>query len=156
MSDVKLQVVVDVHRASAGYWTANLKDLDGSVVHGRSLSQLRTEIQRALRRSGRNPTHIQVVEVLHLSADLTRSIVKLRDRRLELEHQNLALRQELGRIVRKLGSQLHVSVRDTGVVLGISAPYVHELRQAPRGRPPVKLQHRAKQKAEVRLAEPTT
>ena len=45
---MKQQIVVDVRRHRDGYWTASLMEVDGSVAHGRSLSQLRSEIQRAV------------------------------------------------------------------------------------------------------------
>jgi hypothetical protein len=56
---MKQQIVVEVRRHRGGYWTASLKELDGSVAHGRSLSQLRTEIQRAVGRSSQNRTHLR-------------------------------------------------------------------------------------------------
>lgn len=82
---MRQEIIVEVHRQKAGYWTADLKDLNGSVAHGRSLSRVRDKLHESVQRSGRNPTHIKVTEAVHLGPQLDLAVAEI-VRRRDIEH----------------------------------------------------------------------
>jgi len=131
---MKRQVMINVQRVNGTKWQATFPDFQGALASGRSIHQVRRNVRKVLRLFGVNLPGAAIVEHLELPTDLEEAIARARHERQEAETRAVAVRQNLGQVVRRL-HRFGLGVRDTGSLLGISAPYVHVLRQVRRGRP---------------------
>ncbi len=127
---MKERVVARIHRDKDGNWLVTFPGIKGAHTYGRSLSQLRRRIPEVLRLWDRNPSRVEVVEVLELPATLRQAVTAATKQRRELEERTRAVQSEMEHTIRRLQTQLGLGVRDTGELLGISPQYAHKLRHA--------------------------
>ena len=122
------RIVAKIRRDKDGSWLVTFPDIRGAHTHGRSLNQLRRRIPELLRLWDRDPTHVELVEILELPNNLRKAISVVTKQRRELEERSQAARRDMERTIQRLQSQLKLGVRDTGELLGISPQYAHKLR----------------------------
>jgi len=125
---MRQRVVARIRRDKDGSWLVSFPDIRGAHTYGRSLHQLRRRIPDVLRLWDRDPTRVDIVEVLDLPTNLKRAISIAAKQRREAEELSRAAQRELERTIQRLQTQLKLGVRDTGELLGISPQYVHKLR----------------------------
>jgi predicted RNase H-like HicB family nuclease len=125
---MKERVVARIRRDRDGNWLVTFPDIKGAHTYGRSLNQLRRRIPEVLRLWDRDPTRLDIVEVLDLPSTLRQAISDTTKQRIELEERSQAVQRDLEKTIRRLESQLNLGVRDSGELLGISPQYAHKLR----------------------------
>ena len=131
---MKERVVARIRRDTDGNWLVTFPGIKGAHTYGRSLNQLRRRIPEVLRLWDRNPSRVEVVEVLELPATLRQAVSAATRQRRELEERSRSVQREMEHTIRRLQTQLGLGVRDTGELLGISPQYAHKLRHAAKAR----------------------
>lgn len=127
---MKERVVAKITRDPNGNWLVAFPEIRGAHTYGRSLAQLRRRIPEVLKLWDRNPKDVDVVEVIELPSNLKKAIATTTERRKQLEVQARKVQEDLKETVRKLQSEMRLSVRDTGELLTISPQYAQKLRGA--------------------------
>jgi len=131
---MKERVEARIRRDKDGNWLVTFPGIKGAHTYGRSLNQLRRRIPEVLRLWDRNPSRVEVVEVLELPATLRQAVTAATKQRRELEERSRTVQREMEQTIRRLQTQLGLGVRDTGELLGISPQYAHKLRHTGRAR----------------------
>src|SRR5579859_3860632 len=129
-SPVKERIVAKIRRDRDGNWLATFPQIRGAHTYGRSLAQLRRRIPDVLTLWDKDPTHVELVEVLELPPNVKKAIKTTTENRRDLEVRARKVQQELERTIKQLQIQMRLSVRDSGELLRISPQYAHKLRGA--------------------------
>ena len=122
------RVVAKIRRDRDGNWLVTFPEIKGAHTYGRSLNQLRRRIPGVLRLWDKDPTRLEIIEVLELPTGLRQAISVATKQRLELEKRSQAVQRDMERTIQLLQIQLRLGVRDSGELLGISPQYAHKLR----------------------------
>jgi len=78
----------------------------------------------------RDPSDVELVEVLELPANVKKAIKTTTESRRDLDVRARKVQQELEKTIKQLQTQMRLSVRDSGDMLRISPRYAHKLRGA--------------------------
>jgi hypothetical protein len=127
---MKERVVAEIRRDRDGNWLVTFPQIRGAHTHGRSLAQLRRRIPEVLTLWDRNPSEVDLVEVLELPANVKKAIRTTTENRRDLEVRARKVQQDLEKTIKQLQTQMRLSVRDSGELLRISPQYAHKLRGA--------------------------
>jgi predicted RNase H-like HicB family nuclease len=127
---MKERVVAKIRRDRDGNWLVTFPQIRGAHTYGRSLAQVRRRIPEVLTLWDRDPSDIELVEVLELPANVKKAIKTTTESRRDLEVRARKVQQELEKTIKQLETQMHLSVRDSGELLRISPQYAHKLRRA--------------------------
>jgi hypothetical protein len=132
---MKERVVAKIRRDRDGNWQVTFPQIRGAHTYGRSLAQLRRRIPEVLMLWDRDPSAVDLVEVLELPANVKKAIQTTTQSRRDLEVRARKVQQELEKTIKQLQTQMRLSVRDSGELLRISPQYAHKLRRAGGRRP---------------------
>ena len=127
---MKERVVAKIRRDRDGNWLVTFPQIRGAHTYGRSLAQLRRRIPEVLKLWDRDPSDVELVEVLELPANVKKAIKTTTESRRDLEVRARKVQQELEKTIKQLQTQMRLSVRDSGELLRISPQYAHKLRGA--------------------------
>ncbi len=121
-----MTITVKISR-SEGQWIADVPKADGFVAWSSSLARLRTHVKEGLKRFYPALAKCRLQEVIELPAKeraLLRSIVKAEQRAEDAQRQATALKRQASR---RLRSRLGISIREVGVLLGVSGARAQQL-----------------------------
>ena len=108
-----------------GWWTVRIKEVQGVHSQGRSISQARSRVREALSLFVADADSAEIIDDIRLDSRIRKFITKA-ELEMRLAENAMArvyvLKQKAAR---KLVTKM--SVRDAGVVLGVSHQRVHQL-----------------------------
>lgn len=119
---------VRYERDENGWWVATVKGVPGCHTQGRSIAQARSRISEALEAALPDIKSVALKDDIRLPTRVMKGVLTERERvqrRLQADQARaLAVTKKA---VRTLVRDLHLSVRDAGVVLGLSHQRVQQL-----------------------------
>jgi len=125
MAEVKTYVVV-YERDESGHWTATVPSVKGCHSYGRSINEARVRVREALGLFVQGAKRAQLVDDVRLPAAARSLLTKLRATRARAERQQAQAMRATRDVARRL-SEVGLSVRDTGELVGVSHQRVQQL-----------------------------
>lgn len=120
-------------RDEAGWWVATVEGVAGCHSQGRSIEQTRTRIQEALELALPEGRRFRVQETMKLPAKARQVLARREAAQKQLAEDEARARELTRRAVATLVSDLSLSVRDAGALLGLSHQRVQQLVQEQAG-----------------------
>ena len=114
-----------------GWWVASVKGVKGCHTQGKSIEQARTRTREALSLFVEDAATAELVDDVVVPVETRRAIIELRRIRRIAEAEQAKAASMTRKIAKKLTA--HMSVRDAGVVLGVSGARVQQLLEAQEG-----------------------
>lgn len=118
---------VQYERDEAGWWVATVKGVRGCHTQGRTLEQARRRIREALALVRRDAKTAALVDAVRLPVAVRGSVVRFQAARTRAEREQARAWATARAAVKALREQLGVSVRDAGVLLGLSHQRVQQI-----------------------------
>ncbi len=119
--------VVDYERDEEGAWTATVHEIEACYTYGRSLDEARRRVPEAIAAAtGKSVENAKLDDRVKLPRDLQNALDRARELRGEAQERAVeaaAATREAVRVLTTAG----LSVRDVGLLLGISGQGVHKL-----------------------------
>ncbi|TMK26105.1 MAG: type II toxin-antitoxin system HicB family antitoxin [Actinobacteria bacterium] len=125
MKDRKYRVVFE--RDESGAWIARVPSVRGCHTHGRTLDQARRRIREALGLWVDDADRAELVEDIRLPTSIKEVISRSRESRREAENRRAKAQEATSRAARTLVDDLHLGLRDTAELLGLSHQRVQQL-----------------------------
>jgi len=121
----KYRVVFE--RDESGAWIARIPSVRGCHTYGRTLDQARRRIREALSLWVDDAGRAELVEDVRLPAAVKEVISRSRDSRREAETKRVKAQEATCHAARTLVDDLHLGLRDTAELLGLSHQRVQQL-----------------------------
>jgi predicted RNase H-like HicB family nuclease len=111
---------------AAGRWLAHVVEVPGCHTHGRTLDQARRRLREALS-LWVDAGEAELVEEIRLPSRARESLQRSRAARLRAEQERTTAANAVREAARTLVDELHLGLRDTGELLGLSHQRVQQL-----------------------------
>jgi predicted RNase H-like HicB family nuclease len=122
---------VTYERDEAGWWVAEILDVQGCHTQGRTITQARERIREALAAflGEKEAASAKLVDDVRLPAAVRKSIARAAAARQKASETQDAATTETTKAAQALTRDFGLSVRDAGELLGLSYQRVHQLVQ---------------------------
>ena len=118
---------VDYERDESGHWIATVRDVAGCHSYGRSIDEARRRVREALATAVDDAEVAALTDHVKLPRLLAREIARARRLRRQAEERQARAGDVARKTLRALVSDMGLSVRDAGHLLGVSGQRVHKL-----------------------------
>jgi predicted RNase H-like HicB family nuclease len=118
---------VDYERDESGHWIATVRGVAGCHTYGRSIEETRRRVREALATAVDDAETAALADHVKLPKAIERDLARARRLRRAVEERQAEAGAAARKAVRALLSDMGVSVRDAGALLGVSGQRVHEL-----------------------------
>jgi predicted RNase H-like HicB family nuclease len=119
---------VQYTRDESGWWQAAVPDVQGCHTQGRTIEEARRRIRQALELFIDNAKNVTLTDDVRMPKRVADVVKRYRAARQRAEREQQQASATARRAVKALaGGRLHLSRRDAGEVLGISAQRVQQL-----------------------------
>jgi predicted RNase H-like HicB family nuclease len=125
MTNPNYRVVFE--RDENGVWLARIPSVPGCHTYGRTLAQARRRVREALSLWVEEADRAELDEEVRLPAELRAAIRRSTAARVRADRERSNAQSALEATARALIEELHVGLRDTGELLGISHQRVQQL-----------------------------
>jgi predicted RNase H-like HicB family nuclease len=120
---------VDYERDESGHWIATVRGVVGCHTYGRTIEEARRRIREALSTAVDDADVSALADHVKLPKPVERKLAAARALRREAEERQAKASKAARKVVRALVSEIGLSVRDAGTLLGISGQRVQRLTQ---------------------------
>ncbi len=120
---------VKFERDQEGWWVASVKGIPGCQTQGRTIEQARGRIRETLEQFIEDAASAKLTFDIVLPEHARSLINNVHSTRKRAEEEAARLQRSTSQAVKVLTEELGVSVRDAGVILGLSHQRVHQLRR---------------------------
>ena len=128
------RVTVTYERDEDGWWVATANEIAGCHTQGRSIGQARQRFIEALGLFVDRPERVSLLEDVQLPATARRAVEASLEARAKADEGHRLAQDSTQKAVETLTSELAMSVRDAGELLGLSHQRVQQLVRTQRGR----------------------
>lgn len=118
---------VKYERDADGWWVATVKGVSGCHTQGKTIEQSRTRIREALELFVEDAQTAELIDDIFLPAKARNLVKTVLDSRDRVESESKKLQKVTSDAARVLIEDIGVSMRDAGVILGLSHQRVHQL-----------------------------
>jgi predicted RNase H-like HicB family nuclease len=118
---------VEYERDESGHWIATVRGVAGCRTYGRTIEEARRRVREALATAVDDADTAALADCVKLPKPIERDLARARRLRRAADEQQVAASFAARKAVRALVSELGLSVRDVGTLLGVSGQRVHEL-----------------------------
>jgi predicted RNase H-like HicB family nuclease len=118
---------VTYERDQGGWWVATVKQVRGCHTQGRTIEQARRRIREALGLFIDDPEAAKLIDDVRLPAKAQGLVQQVQVTRQLAEKQSAKLQDSTVAAAKVLTKDLGVSMRDAGLLLGLSHQRVHQL-----------------------------
>ncbi len=121
---------VRYERDEEGWWVAQVREAPAAITQGRTIAEARRRIREALGLALGDDAAAQrakLVDAVKLPVEARRALRQARAARARLAHESKKAQVSTAKAVRALLTDMHLSVRDAGDLIGISPQRVHQL-----------------------------
>lgn len=110
-----------------GWWVASIPEVPGCHTQGKSIEQARARIREALKLFVRDTYKAELLDEIRLPKQAKGLVGKVRRARLKADFEKNNAQKLTGEAVSFLQQDLKLSVRDIGLILGLSHQRIHQL-----------------------------
>jgi predicted RNase H-like HicB family nuclease len=114
-------------RDKSGWWVANVEGIPGCHTQGKSIEQARRRIREALNLFVRGAKRAQLIDDIRLPSSAISLLDHVEETRKRLESDQAELQKSTAIAAKTLTRTMHMSLRDAGLVLGLSYQRVQQL-----------------------------
>ncbi|MHB8417280.1 MAG: type II toxin-antitoxin system HicB family antitoxin [Myxococcales bacterium] len=118
---------VRYERDEAGWWTGEIKEVQGCRTQGRTIAQVRKRIRDALGLFVNNAKTAALIDDVVLPTQARRTLVSYQQAREKAEKESARAQASTLQAVRVLTQRLGLSTRDASELLGLSHQRIQQL-----------------------------
>lgn len=119
--------IVTYERGENGWWVATVPSIPGCHTQGRTIAEARRRIREALSLWIEDAAEAQLIDDVRLPAQARQVLRQYRLARQQADEERMKAQESTVTAVRVLAGDLHLSVRDTGELLGLSHQRIQQL-----------------------------
>jgi len=121
-------------RDESGSWIARVPRVPGCHTYGRTIDQARERVREALDLWVRDAAHVSLVDEVRLPTRLRASVSRAHRARKRADAEQAKAQESAASAATRLTTEMRLSLRDAGEVLGLSRQRVQQLVAAKRSR----------------------
>lgn len=123
---------VRYERDETGWWSGEIKEVQGCRTQGRTIAQVRRRIREALGLFVRGARTAPLVDDVVLPAPARRTLASYHQARVKADRETARAQASTLQAVRLLTKRLGLSTRDASEILGLSHQRIQQLAQSHR------------------------
>jgi predicted RNase H-like HicB family nuclease len=127
MAEAMKSCTVTYEHDDTGWWVATVKEIRGCHTQGRTIDQARRRIREALGLFINNSETVEIIDDVKLPRDLRLLLTQIEMTRKHADEATNKLNRSRKAAAKALTKDLGVSVRDAGLLLGLSHQRIHQL-----------------------------